>query len=91
MFILRAYLYPELLFALQTKNLKRFNHLLETEHPLVFPEFQTAFQTFKTYQSYIKNTLSTHYTNGPIEGINNKIKVIRRIAFGYRSFYHWVP
>lgn len=82
-------LYQELLFALQTKNLKRFNHLLETEHPLVSPEFQTAFQTFKTYQSYIKNTLSTHYTNGPIEGINNKIKVIKRIAFGYRSFYHF--
>ena len=30
-----------------------------------------------------------HYTNGVIEGINNKIKVIKRIAFGYRSFYHF--
>ncbi|MBQ1769196.1 MAG: transposase [Turicibacter sp.] len=38
----------------------------------------------------MKNTLTTPYTNGPIEGINNKIKVIKRIAFGYRSFYHWV-
>ena len=82
-------LYQDLLFALQTKNLERFNHLLETEHSLISPEFQTAFQTFKTYQSYIKNTLSTHYKNGLIEGINNKIKVIKRIAFGYRSFYHF--
>ena len=41
-------------FRSSDKNLKRFNHLLETEHPLVSPEFQTAFQTFKTYQSYIK-------------------------------------
>ena len=82
-------LYQDLLFALQTKNLERFKHLLETEHSLISPEFQTAFQTFKTYQSYIKNTLSTHYKNGPIEGINNKIKVIKRIAFGYRSFYHF--
>ena len=78
-----------LLFALQTKNLDRFNHLLEIEHPLISPELQTAFQTFKMYQSYIKNTLTTPYTNGPIEGINNKIKVIKRIAFGYRSFYHF--
>ena len=53
------------------------------------PEFQTAFQTFKTYQSYIENTLTTSYTNAPIEGINNKIKVTKRIAFGYRSFYHF--
>ena len=82
-------LYQDLLFALQTKNLDRFNHLLEIEHPLISPELQTAFQTFKMYQSYIKNTLTTPYTNGPIEGINNKIKVIKRIAFGYRSFYHF--
>ena len=83
-------LYQDLLFALQTKNLERFHHLLQAKYPLISPEFQTAFQTFKTYQSYIENTLTTSYTNGPIEGINNKIKVIKRIAFGYRSFYHWV-
>ena len=82
-------LYQDLLFALQTKNLERFHHLLQAKYPLISPEFQTAFQTFKTYQSYIENTLTTSYTNGPIEGINNKIKVIKRIAFGYRSFYHF--
>ena len=64
-------------------------HLLETEHPLISPELQTAFQTFKTYHPYITNTLIIPYTNGPIKGINNKIKVIKRIAFGYRSFYHF--
>ena len=71
------------------KNSERLEHLLKTEYPLISPELQTAFQTFKTYQSYIKNTLTAPYTNGPIEGINNKIKVIKRIAFGYRSFYHF--
>ena len=81
-------LYQDLLFALQTKNLTRFNHLLETDPPLISPELQSAFQTFKTYTSYIYHTLTTPYTNGPIEGINNKIKGIKCIAFGYRSFYH---
>lgn len=33
--------------------------------------------------------MKTHYTNGVIEGIYNQIKVIKRIAFGYRSFYHF--
>lgn len=83
-------LYQDLLFTLQTKNLERLNDLIQAEHPLISPELQTAFQTFKTYQSYIEHTLTTPYTNGPIEGINNKIKVIKRIAFGYRNFYHWV-
>ena len=26
------------------------------------------------------------YTNGPVEGINNKIKVIKRVAYGFRNF-----
>lgn len=65
-------LYQALLFALQTKNLTRFNHLLETEHLLISPELQTIFQPLK----HIDNTLTTSYTNASIEGINNKIQVI---------------
>ena len=26
------------------------------------------------------------YTNGPVEGTNNKIKVIKRVAYGFRNF-----
>lgn len=74
-------LYQDLLFALQTKNLKWFKHLLGTDHPLISSELQTAFQTFKTYQAYIQNTLTPPHTNG-------LIKVIKQIAFDYRSFYH---
>lgn len=29
-----------------------------------------------------------HYTNGPLEGINRKIKQIQRTAYGYRNFKH---
>ena len=28
-------------------------------------------------------------SNGPLEGINNKIKVIKRISYGYRSFINF--
>ncbi|KRM19204.1 hypothetical protein FC40_GL000506 [Ligilactobacillus hayakitensis DSM 18933 = JCM 14209] len=31
-------------------------------------------------------TLTYNYTNGPIEGKMNKIKVLKRVAFGFRSF-----
>ena len=50
---------------------------------------KTALKTLTNYQDYIKNTIETSYTNGVLEGINNKIKVIKRMAFGYRSFYHF--
>ena len=29
------------------------------------------------------------YNNGIIEGTNNLIKCIKRIAFGFKSFYHF--
>ena len=82
-------LYQDLLLAIQNKNIERFNYLLKQDYSLISSELQTAFKTFQNYAPYIQHTLTTPYTNGPIEGINNKIKVIKRIAFGYRSFYHF--
>ncbi|MFR4616300.1 MAG: transposase [Streptococcus salivarius] len=35
-------------------------------------------------QNAFKYTLS----NGPIEGVNNKVKNIKRSGYGYRNFYH---
>ncbi|PWI21708.1 ISL3 family transposase, partial [Kurthia zopfii] len=29
------------------------------------------------------------YNNGRIEGINNKIKVLNRVAYGYRNFENY--
>ena len=40
---------------------------------------KTALKTLTNYQDYIKNTIETSYTNGVLEGINNKIKVIKRM------------
>ncbi|MFI6203034.1 transposase [Staphylococcus warneri] len=42
------------------------------------------------YLPYITNTIRyPHLTNGPIEGINNKIKLIKRVSYGYRNFYNF--
>lgn len=43
-------------------------------------------KTLKLYLEYIKNTFTTSYHNGYVEGNNNFIKVLKRIAFGFRSF-----
>ena len=46
----------------------------------------------KTYQNWIeeiRNSLLVPYSNGVIEGYNNKIKVLKRIAFGFRNFYNF--
>ena len=43
----------------------------------------------KTYQHWayeIKNSLEVPYSNGPIEGTNNKIKALKRATFGMTNF-----
>ena len=43
-----------------------------------------------TYFLYIQNTCEyPTRTNGPIEGINNKIKVLKRNAYGSRNYSHF--
>lgn len=50
------------------------------------PEFKVAVQTFKNWQTEILNSFTYQYSNGFLEGINNLTKVIKRNAFGFRSF-----
>ena len=47
---------------------------------------KTAIRTLNEYDTYILNALRFETSNGIIEGTNNLIKTIKRIAFGYRSF-----
>ena len=46
----------------------------------------TALKTLKKYMKYSENMLESYITNGGIEGLNNKIKSIKRRAFGYSNF-----
>jgi transposase len=50
------------------------------------PEFISCFNTFTNWQKEILNSFDCPYTNGYTEGVNNKIKVIKRNTFGLREF-----
>ena len=49
-------------------------------------EFESFLKTLQNWEPYILNAFDCHYSNGFTEGVNNKIEVIKRIAFGYRNF-----
>lgn len=40
-------------------------------------------------QSFIENALRYKYSNGPLEGTNNKFKVLKRVAYGFKSFLNF--
>lgn len=48
--------------------------------------FINCSNTMIKWSDGILNSFDTPYTNGFIEGCNNKIKVLKRNAFGYRNF-----
>ena len=50
-------------------------------------EFIEAAGTISRWQEYIANSfIDERYSNGYTEETNNKIKVIKRVGFGYKSF-----
>ena len=81
--------YQSILYAITIRSVDAFNLALQEATPLISDYMKTSLNSLKSYQHYVHNLLESNYTNGLIEGINNKIKVIKRVAFGYRSFYHF--
>ena len=50
-------------------------------------------QALKLYRDnikYIENSFKYDINNGVVEGNNNLIKCIKRIAFGYRKYDHFI-
>ena len=53
------------------------------------PQFEKAAKSMLNWLSGILNSFSSPITNGFTEGCNNKIKVLKRNAYGYRNFYRF--
>lgn len=45
-----------------------------------------AIKTMKRYREYMVNSVRYNYSNGPLEGFNTKIKLVKRVSYGYNSF-----
>lgn len=53
------------------------------------PELRTLRRTLMRWRSEILEYFRTGLTNGRTEGFNNKAKVVKRRAYGYRSFKNY--
>ena len=78
--------YQDILYALKHKKYDLLSSCLYKNNPFISSYMKTSIKTLIEFLPYIKNTFKTDYHNGYIEGNNNFIKVIKRIAFGFRSF-----
>lgn len=60
--------------------------LYETISSAGITELSNVVKTFKNWQVEILNSFVYKYSNGFLEGINNSTKVLKRNAYGFRSF-----
>jgi transposase len=49
-------------------------------------EFEKCASTYRHWSKEILNAFKYNLTNGPTEGFNNKIKVLKRMSYGIRNF-----
>ena len=80
------YKYQELLQSIKDKNYNDFLYAVNSVNNLVSDYMKTSIKTLIEFKDKIHNTFNNNYHNGYIEGNNNFIKVLKRIAFGFRSF-----
>lgn len=79
-------IYQNILYSIKNNKYNNLEIILNKTSNKISSYMKTSVKTLKEYLPYIKNTLSNPYHNGFVEGNNNFIKVLKRIAFGFRSF-----
>ena len=68
------------------KQQMEFDNWIANARDSGIPEFEKCAQTYQNWRKEILNAFKYGITNGPTEGFNNKIKVIKRISYGIRNF-----
>jgi len=87
----RAYILKERFYELchenkYEKQRKAFSRWIEMAENSGIVEFKKCTKTFHNWSKEILNAFKYGYTNGPTEGFNNKIKVIKRVSYGILNF-----
>lgn len=69
---------------------KEFWDWISTAEQSQLVEFEKCAATYRRWSREILNAFKYgHITNGPTEGFNNKIKVLKRSSYGIRNFEHF--
>ena len=71
----------------EKKNL--FNEWIKRNLESSVPQLVECAKTYQHWSYEIKNSLEVPYSNGPIEGTNNKIKALKRTTFGMPNFINF--
>lgn len=81
--------YQGILRSIKNKDELLFCNIISSKHDNISEYMKTTLKSLNKFSYHIIMSFKYNLNNGIIEGINNLIKCIKRIAFGYKSFYHF--
>ena len=82
--------YQGIINSIREKDFNKFKNIIEHQNKYLSDKMIKALNLYKENIEYIKNSFKYDINNGIIEGTNNLIKSIKRIAFGYRKHDHFI-
>ncbi len=80
--------YQGIINSLKEKDIQKFKSIVEHQNKNVSDQMKKALKLYKEIIKYIENSIK--YNIGIIKGTNNLIKCLKRIAFGYRKYDHFI-
>ena len=71
--------------SLKDRDFNKFKSIVKHQNKNVSPKIKQALKLYDGNIKYIENSFKYDINNGIIEGTNNLIKCLKRIAFGYKN------
>jgi len=82
--------YQGIINSIKNKDFEKFKNIVTHSKCNVSDKMKQALKLYNENIKYIENSFKYDINNGIIEGTNNLIKCIKRIAFGYRKYDHFI-
>ena len=76
--------------SLKDKDLNKFKLIVLHPNINISDKMKKVLKLYNDNLKYIENSFKYDINNGIIEGTNNLIKCLKRIAFGYRKYDHFI-
>ena len=82
--------YQGIINSIKNKDFEKFRNIINHPNNDLSYKMKQALKLYRENIEYIENSFIYDINNGVIEGNNNLIKCLKRIAFGYRKYDHFI-
>lgn len=82
--------YQGVISSLKNNDFNKFKSIIFYLNKNISDNMKKVLKLYRENINYIENSFKYDINNGIIEGTNNLIKCIKRIAFGYKKYSHFI-